>query len=61
MSLILLCYPCPLRSLFQPHREWGRLSNLHTIVCTADHDAPGEDKLEWIEQAGPQIDPANGD
>ena len=51
-------YPCPLRARYpeQHLREWGRLSHLHTIVTTADESAPGQDKLEWIEKAGPEID-----
>ena len=51
-------YPCPLRARYpeQHLREWGRLSHLHTIVTTTDQSAPGEDKLEWIEKAAPQID-----
>jgi hypothetical protein len=51
-------YPCPLRARYseQHLREWGRLSNLHTIVTTADQTVPGEDKLDWIEKAAPQID-----
>src|SRR5213075_1052228 len=51
-------YPCPLRARYpeQHLREWGRLSHLHTIVTTTDQSAPGEDKVEWIEKAAPQID-----
>lgn len=51
-------YPCPLRARYpeQHLREWGRLSHLHTIVTTADQSVPGQDKFEWIEKAGPEID-----
>ena len=51
-------YACPLRARYseQHLREWGRLSHLHSIVTTADQTVPGEDKLDWIEKAAPQID-----
>jgi hypothetical protein len=51
-------YACPLRARYpEKHlREWGRLSHLHTIVTTTDQSAPGDDKVEWIEKAAPQID-----
>src|ERR1700675_2973485 len=37
-------------------REWGRLSNLHTILTTGDQSAPGPDKIQWIENAGAEIE-----
>ena len=46
-------YPCVLRARYaEKHlREWGRLSNLHTILTTGDRSAPGADKLKWIEES----------
>jgi len=51
-------YPCSLRARYdEKHlREWGRLSNLHTILTTGDQFAPGPDKLEWIQNSSAQID-----
>jgi hypothetical protein len=51
-------YPCRLRAHYseQHLREWGRLSNLHTILTTGDQSAPGADKIKWIEDAGPEIE-----
>ena len=51
-------YPCPLRARYseQRLREWGRLSNLHTILTTVDQTAPSPEKLQWIEQSAAQID-----
>jgi hypothetical protein len=51
-------YPCVLRARYseQHLREWGRLSNLHTILTTGDQSAPGPDKIKWIEDAGPEIE-----
>jgi len=51
-------YPCPLRARYsEGHlRQWGRLSHLHAIVTTADKTAPGQDKLEWIENSAGQIE-----
>ncbi|MDX6303747.1 MAG: hypothetical protein QOI77_716 [Blastocatellia bacterium] len=51
-------YPCVLRARYsEKHlREWGRLSNLHTILTTGDQSAPGPDKLQWIENAGAEIE-----
>jgi hypothetical protein len=51
-------HPCSLRARYEEKhlREWGRLSNLHTILTTVDQHAPSPDKLHWIEQAGAQID-----
>jgi hypothetical protein len=51
-------YPCSLRARYsEPHlREWGRLSNLHTILTTGDQGVPGPDKLQWIEESSANID-----
>jgi hypothetical protein len=51
-------YPCVLRARYseQHLREWGRLSNLHTILTTGDQSAPGPDKIQWIENAGAEIE-----
>lgn len=51
-------YPCVLRARYseQHLREWGRLSNLHTILTTGDQSAPCADKLKWIEDAGAEIE-----
>ena len=51
-------YPCVLRARYpEKHlREWGRLSNLHTILTTGDQSAPGADKLKWIEDAAEEIE-----
>jgi hypothetical protein len=51
-------YPCVLRARYseQHLREWGRLSNLHTILTTGDQSAPGPDKLKWIEDEGAKIE-----
>ena len=51
-------YPCVLRARYsEKHlREWGRLSNLHTILTTGDQSAPSADKLKWIEDAGAEIE-----
>src|SRR2546425_3818683 len=51
-------YPCVLRARYpEKHlREWGRLSNLHTILTTGDQSAPGPDKIAWIENAGSEIE-----
>lgn len=51
-------YPCVLRARYsEKHlREWGRLSNLHTILTTGDQSAPSPDKLKWIEDAGAGIE-----
>src|SRR5260370_14507003 len=50
-------YPCVLRARYpEKHlREWGRLSNLHTILTTGDQSAASCDKLKWIEDAGAEI------
>ena len=37
-------------------REWGRLSNLHTILTTGDRSAPTADKLKWIEASASEIE-----
>ena len=51
-------YSCPLRARYseQHLRQWGRLSHLHAIVTTADKTAPGQDKLDWIENSASQIE-----
>src|SRR5437667_3726678 len=51
-------YPCVLRARYaEKHlREWGRLSNLHTILTTGDHTAPGADKLKWIEESAAEVE-----
>src|ERR1700687_1668130 len=51
-------YPCVLRARYseQHLREWGRLSNLHTILTTGDQSAPGPDKIKWIEDSGAEIE-----
>ena len=51
-------HPCVLRARYpEKHlREWGRLSNLHTILTTGDQSAPSADKLKWIEDAGAEIE-----
>jgi len=51
-------YPCVLRARYaEKHlREWGRLSNLHTILTTGDRSAPGADKLKWIEESAAEVE-----
>jgi len=51
-------HPCVLRARYaEKHlREWGRLSNLHTILTTVDQSAPTADKLKWVEDAGAEIE-----
>src|SRR5437667_3196822 len=51
-------YPCVLRARYaEKHlREWGRLSNLHTILTTVDRSAPGADKLKWIEESAAEVE-----
>ena len=51
-------YPCSLRARYsEPRlREWGRLSNLHTILTTGDQSVPSPDKLQWIEESSANID-----
>jgi hypothetical protein len=51
-------YPCVLRARYsEKHlREWGRLSNLHTVLTTGDQSAPGPDKIAWIENAGSEVE-----
>ena len=51
-------YPCMLRARYpEKHlREWGRLSNLHTILTTGDRSAPTADKLKWIEDSASEIE-----
>jgi len=50
-------HPCVLRARYsEKHlREWGRLSTLHTILTTGDTAVPTEDKMKWIQDAGPEI------
>jgi hypothetical protein len=51
-------HPCSLRARYsEKHlRDWGRLSNLHTILTTVDQTVPTADKLEWIENSSAEID-----
>jgi len=51
-------YPCMLRARYpEKHlREWGRLSNLHTILTTGDRSAPSPDKLKWVEDSAAEIE-----
>ena len=51
-------YPCVLRARYpEKHlREWGRLSNLHTILTTGDRAAPSADKLKWVEDSAAEIE-----
>ena len=59
MSLeFAIAHPCSLRARYEEQhlREWGRLSNLHTILTTVDQHAPGPDKLQWIEDSSAEVD-----
>ena len=59
MSLeFALQYDCPLRANYsESHlRQWGRLSSLHAKLTTGDAAAPSVDKLEWVENASPEIE-----
>jgi hypothetical protein len=51
-------YSCPLRGRYSEEhlRRWGRLSNLHTRLTTGDTSVPGEDKLQWVEDARDEIE-----
>lgn len=51
-------HPCVLRARYpEKHlREWGRLSNLHTIITTVDQSAPSADKVKWIEEAAREVE-----
>lgn len=51
-------YPCQLRARYaEKHlREWGRLSNLHARVTTGDTAAPSPEKLQWVEDARPEME-----
>ena len=51
-------YPCVLRARYSERhlREWGRLSNLHTILTTVDRSAPSADKLKWIEESATEVE-----
>ena len=48
---------CVLRARYPEKylREWGRLSNLHTII-TADTSTPTADKVKWIEDAAREVE-----
>ena len=59
MSLeFALQYACPLRANYSERhlREWGRLSSLHAKLTTGDASAPSIDKLQWVENASPEIE-----
>src|SRR4029079_5007326 len=59
MSLeFALQYACPLRAKYSERhlREWGRLSSLHAKLTTGDATAPSIDKLQWVENASPEIE-----
>ena len=59
MSLeFALQYACPLRANYSERhlREWGRLSSLHAKLTTGDAGAPTVDKLEWVENASPEME-----
>ncbi len=51
-------HPCVLRARYSERhlREWGRLSNLHTILTTGDRSAPSDDKLKWIEESATEVE-----
>ncbi|HVS82354.1 MAG TPA: hypothetical protein VHE60_11535 [Pyrinomonadaceae bacterium] len=51
-------HPCVLRARYSERhlREWGRLSNLHTILTTGDRGAPGADKVKWIEDSATEVE-----
>ncbi|CAN5820588.1 hypothetical protein BH18ACI4_BH18ACI4_16020 [soil metagenome] len=51
-------YPCVLRARYsEKHlREWGRLSNLHTLLTTGDTSAPSDDKFRWVENASAEVE-----
>jgi hypothetical protein len=51
-------YPCVLRARYsEKHlREWGRLSNLHTLLTTGDTSAPSDEKLRWVESASEEVE-----
>jgi hypothetical protein len=51
-------HPCVLRARYSERhlREWGRLSNLHTILTTGDTSAPSADKLKWIEESAADVE-----
>lgn len=51
-------YSCPLRARYSEEhlRQWGRLSNLHTRLTTGDTSAPGDDKLQWVENAREEVE-----
>ncbi|HEY6118711.1 MAG TPA: hypothetical protein VIV66_02070 [Pyrinomonadaceae bacterium] len=51
-------YACALRARYAERhlRAWGRLSSLHTRLTTSDTGAPSEEKVQWVENASPEID-----
>jgi len=51
-------HPCVLRVRHSERhlRNWGRIGNLHARLTTGDTSAPSEEKLEWVENARPQIE-----
>lgn len=51
-------HPCVLRARYPERhlRQWGRLSNLHTILTTGDTTAPSADKIKWIEASATEIE-----
>jgi hypothetical protein len=59
MSLeFALQYSCPLRADYSERhlREWGRLSSLYAKLTTGDSGPPSVDKIQWVEQAIPEIE-----
>jgi len=50
-------YACTLRARYpEKHlRQWGRLSSLHARVTTGDNSAPSAEKLEWVRNAGEEM------
>jgi hypothetical protein len=51
-------HPCVLRARYAERhlREWGRLSNLHTIITTGDRSVPTADKVKWIEDTAREVE-----
>jgi hypothetical protein len=51
-------HPCVLRARYSERhlREWGRLSNLHTIITTGDRSVPTADKVKWIEATAREVE-----
>jgi len=59
MSLeFAVAYGCSLRARYAEHhlRAWGRLSSMHARLTTGDSSAPSPEKLEWVENARPEIE-----